>query len=714
MVSAVLAFLCFGIAGASQGPVTKVVELIEELKAKIEADGKMEQTIYDKYACWCETTSARKANDIHTAMSDIKSLSTKILELKGLVATRTSEIAQDSLEINDNQQAQDEATGIRQKENAAYTAEKTEMETTLNALQRGIEVMSGAGTKTALLQSAPADEMTLLTVAAGVHQAIKMLPNDHVISSKQLALVSNFAKDPAEFYDQKAEKAASYNPASATIMGILKDMYDTFSMNLEKATEVEAVAQKNYESLIGVKENEMATLVDARKKKEGEKADAEKELADTSQTLDDTTKQMKADTIFFDETKAACQAKADEWSERVRARTEEMAGINKALEILTGDDAKALFNKAIKPGKETFLQIDSESQPQAKAYRALKEHATKAKSLRLAAIAATLRTGGHFDAVIAEIDKMMATLKEEEKGDIEQRDWCKEETFKNEQEASRYEYKIERTDAKIMKLTSKLEELEGTLQATVASILSTKDDIKAMEDARKEQHAAFESAKSDDEGAVKLLAAAIESMSAFYKNNKIDQGEIQGAAQALVQEPVFEVSADQAPDASFSSSGKSGGESKGIVSIMTMIKEDLEDEISNGVKSEGETQAKFEEQLGEANTLLEELRAKKTNLEQAISDTNTEIDENEVKKEDLQGLLKEEKDYLASIKPDCDWILNSFTERRTKRAAEMEGLLQAKGMLAGASPAMTQTGVEFDDDDFASMKFSGASFLQKN
>eukprot|EP00746_Dinoflagellata_sp_MGD_P154931 gnl/MRDRNA2_/MRDRNA2_85125_c0_seq1.p1 gnl/MRDRNA2_/MRDRNA2_85125_c0~~gnl/MRDRNA2_/MRDRNA2_85125_c0_seq1.p1 ORF type:complete len:717 (+),score=279.55 gnl/MRDRNA2_/MRDRNA2_85125_c0_seq1:82-2232(+) len=702
-------------ASATQGPVTKVVELIEELKAKIEADGKMEQTIYDKYACWCETTSARKASDIHTAMSDIKSLSTKILELKGLVATRTSEIAQDSLEINDNQQAQDEATGIRQKENAAYMAEKTEMETTLNALQRGIEVMSGAGTKTALLQASPMDEMTLLSVAAGVHQAIKMLPNDHVISSKELALVSNFAKDPAEFYDQKAEKAASYNPASATIMGILKDMYDTFSMNLEKATEVEAVAQKNYESLIGVKENEMATLVDARKKKEGEKAEAEKDLADASQELDDTTKQMKADTIFFDETKAACQAKADEWAERVRARTEELAGINKALEILTGDDAKALFNKAIKPGKETFfMQIDSESQPQVKAYKALKEHATKAKSLRLAAIAATLRTGGHFDAVIAEIDKMMATLKEEEKGDITQRDWCKEETFKNEQEASRYEYKIERTDAKIMKLTSKLEELEGTLQATIASILATKDDIKAMEDARKEQHAAFESAKSDDEGAVKLLAAAIESMSAFYKNNKIDQGEIQGAAQALIQQPTFEVSADQAPDATFTSAGKSGGESKGIVSIMTMIKEDLEDEISNGVKDEGETQAKFEEQLGEANTLLEELKAKKTNLEQAISDTNTEIDENEVKKEDLQGLLKEEKDYLASIKPDCDWILNSFTERRTKRAAEMEGLLQAKGMLAGASPSMVQSSVEFDDDEFPNMQFSGASFLQKS
>merc|ERR1719316_1782306 len=123
------------------------------------------------------------------------------------------------------------------------------------------------------------------------------------------------------------------------------------------------------------------------------------------------------------------------------------------------------------------------------------------------------------------------------------------------------------------------------------------------------------------------------------------------------------------------------------------------------------TQAKFEEQLGQANKLLDDLRAKKTNLEQSISDTNTEIDEAEVLKEDLQGLLQDEKDYLASIKPDCDWVLNSFAERRAKRATEMEGLLEAKGMLAGASPGLVQTSKEFDDDEFASMKFS--SFLQK-
>merc|ERR1719321_2665341 len=101
-------------------PVTKVVKLIKELKAKIEADGKMEQQMYDKYACWCETTSTRKANDIHNGMATIKSQGTKILELKSKVTSLSNTIHKLSMDISANQAAQDEATAIRQKENAAY------------------------------------------------------------------------------------------------------------------------------------------------------------------------------------------------------------------------------------------------------------------------------------------------------------------------------------------------------------------------------------------------------------------------------------------------------------------------------------------------------------------------------------------------------------------------------------------------------------------
>merc|ERR1719235_2005947 len=122
-----------------------------------------------------------------------------------------------------------------------------------------------------------------------------------------------------------------------------------------------------------------------------------------------------------------------------------------------------------------------------------------------------------------------------------------------------------------------------------------------MEDTRKKEHAGYQERKSDDEAAVTVLSSAIDAMSAFYKNNKVE----------LIQkkQPTFERSADAAPDATFSSAGKSGGESKGILSIMTMIKEDLEDEITNAVKMEKEDQFYFERGLNDAKTLLKELYA---------------------------------------------------------------------------------------------------------
>merc|ERR1719409_1011361 len=199
----------------------------------------------------------------------------------------------------------------------------------------------------------------------------------HQLTAEQFSALSTFLQNPADYLDQKAKKSASYSPASATIQGILKDMYDTFSMNLEKGTETEATQQKNFETLMATKAKEMSTLASTREAKEGHKAAAEKNLADASQELDDTKTQMEADTALFDDAKAACNSQAAEWNERVRARSEELAGINKGLEILTSDESRALFSKAIKPGMETFLQERSASEatdtsPAAKAYRRLK------------------------------------------------------------------------------------------------------------------------------------------------------------------------------------------------------------------------------------------------------------------------------------------------------------------------------------------------------
>merc|ERR1719316_406340 len=113
-------------------------------------------------------------------------------------------------------------------------------------------------------------------------------------------------------------------------------------------------------------------------------------------------------------------------------------------------------------------------------------------------------------------------------------------------------------------------------------------------------------------------------------------------------------------------------------------------EVSNGVKNEGKAQAEFELALGKSKKVLASLTDKKNNLKQSITDTNESIENTQSDIEDLNGLLTDEKDYLAEIKPDCDWILGEFETRREKRGQEMEGLTEAKAMLSGAAPELLQ------------------------
>merc|ERR1719240_2152061 len=192
-------------------------------------------------------------------------------------------------------------------------------------------------------------------------------------------------------------------------------------------------------------------------------------------------------------------------------------------------------------------------------------------------------------------------------------------------------------------------------------------------------------------------------------------GEVQGSINLLQKRaPVFEVSADQAPDATFTSAGKSAGASKGIISTLTMIKEDLDDEISNGVKQEEEDQAEFEAQLTAAKKLKQDLTDTKTNLEEAISSDNDEIDATEEEKADRKADLDAENEYLWSIKPDCTWILNTFDDRRKKRDIEIDGLRESIAMLEGALEegnaageplALAQKRPSFNDEDFDRMSF---------
>merc|ERR1719454_2501971 len=147
-------------------------------------------------------------------------------------------------------------TKVREEENREYQETKSYMETTLTALHQAIEVLNGAGTKKL------GAEMGLLKVASKVRSAILDSPKLASMPEQQSKVLKNFLENPVvfledspeqDYYDQKAQAKASYSPQSATVTGILKDMYDTFSNDLEKANTEESASQKAFEDEIGIK-----------------------------------------------------------------------------------------------------------------------------------------------------------------------------------------------------------------------------------------------------------------------------------------------------------------------------------------------------------------------------------------------------------------------------------------------------------------------------
>merc|ERR1719272_296168 len=649
--------------------------------------------MYDRYACWCEETSKSKVAAIVIANKNSVQLTSQILELKGLVAVLSAEVADLAGQIAENEEAQKGATAVREKEHGAYAAEKADLDNAIGALQQAITVLSGAGTKTGLLQDSSAESEAMQRQAvAVVRSVVRTLPARAILAPKQMAAIQSFANQSFTSFEPTSATGAT-SSASATIQGILKDMYDSFTGDLESQTQEESGKQRDFEDLIATLVKEVNTMNEVILQKEGEKADAASKLADSMQELDDIQKQMKADMAFFDIMKAGCYSKHEEWTARSEARMEELKGIKKALEILTSDEARELFARSIKPGAETsFLQVSSDSaHTAAKAYNVLKEMAKKAHSLRLAALAATVRSSGvgHFDKVIEEIDKIIKDLKDEEADDIKQRDWCKTEYHENSEQKSEIKWHIKRNEAAIVKM-------EEIIQRLIENIEDTeKDDFKV--------------AKKDDEAAIGLLEKTVDILSAYYKKNKIK----------MIQEPEFAVSKDQAPDATFSDKGARKNQSKGIVSIITMLIEDLQAEVKNGVKDESAAQMEYEKSMDAAKKLVEDLTAKKENLNSDKAKTEQEKDDEQEKLDNNNEKLEVNEEYRKSITPDCDWMLNSFEERRGKRKAEMEGLVTAKEYLAGGTPSMMLEteqvmGPTFDDDKLQDIDFLGVSFLQQH
>jgi len=455
-------------------------------------------------------------------------------------------------------------------------------------------------------------------------------------------------------------------------------MYDGMAADLEKDNVKEANSQKSFEELFATKKQELATLTATLQIQETAAAAKTKQLAESNVQRDDTTDQLAADETFFADTKEAAQNKATEWSVRTRMRTEELAGIEGAIQILAGG-AKTFEESANGPqGGLKLVELRSvhrHSRSHNDAYNKLKILAASSQNANLKRVVALLKSGGHFDKVMVMIDSMTALLRKEEQEDIEHRDRCENGENANANQMDDLNGAIAKSDQKLKRMGRTDDGLAKDLDNVKAQIKATKSDMKEMLDLRNEDHSDFTRALKMDAEAIDLIGSAMTRLTEYYKKNNIPLG--------LVQAPEYSKDADKAPETSFSGGDSRQGESTGIVAILSMIKEDLQKEMKEGRADEADAQAEYEKQSGGLQDSLDAQVESKVNLEKERSSLQESMSSAEKSKKEKQDDLGSEKDMKKALGTDCNWVKTHFKTRREKRKTEMDGLVEAKSFLAG-------------------------------
>merc|ERR1719456_1863697 len=336
---------------AAENPISRVAQLLEGLSRKVQADGKAEDELFERYQCWYKTVVSTKSTSNADAAKRIDSLTAYIDDVESGRIEFTSERGDLTAQLAELNSEIEKSDAIRNREHEDYLAAKDEMEKAIAALTEATEVL---GSTTEDMK-----EGELLSLKFDIRKVMDLGRN--VLSTKDAKFLEKVLDGEVPTQDwkklnRKATFKMKYKGRSFKIQEILADMLQTFQDNLAEAEQKEADTQSSYEKLKSAKEDEKSATEQAAQDMAKETAARNAALAESNEEKDSLTTQKENDEKYIQQTEEGHSQKLSEWKERKRLRTEELASISKAIGILTSDDARDLFKKSFDSQGYLFLQ----------------------------------------------------------------------------------------------------------------------------------------------------------------------------------------------------------------------------------------------------------------------------------------------------------------------------------------------------------------------
>jgi len=689
----VLLFVAIGLFGscsATRSPIQKVIELLEENKAKIADDLAAEEKEMTEYADFCDKESSEKGYAIKTAVSKIEDLKAIIEECTLKIPGYEDEVATLGTEVASKNKDLDEAKALRAKEAADFAAIEKDLATSIDQLGKAADII-GKAMKPAFLQgTSKVDAQKGLDTALKVINKILDAGNINMATHKGLAGLLQTGDFTADEDSQ---------PSSGGIVEKIEEMKEKAEEELTAARTAETKKQQDFDMLsmqlqMGIKVAE--DKIGVAKASIGEKTE---ELGTAKGDLQETESSKAADEEVLGTLKHECETAAKAWEERQVSARGEMGAINKAIQILS-EGVRVLLQLKAKTHRRSSLDADEQdmdngdmpaqslSPERPRLVQKLKDLSHKFNSYAFMEMAgaASMDPLGKVKGLIEEmIEKLLKEAQEE----ATQKAFCDEEQGKSKKSAAAKTMTLDKLTSRSDKASSRKAELEETVKTLEGEVAELDAANAEATKIRNEEHATYMVAHKDFSDAATAVEKAIKVLKDFYAGQSLLQ--VSAKTRRASAKAKDESETDEDDDSDAPALGGSKSDAAGvIIGILEMSLEDFTKLLMETEQEEETAQEAYDKLTGENKVSK---AAKAAEVKGSLSQIKMLTSNLHDTKEDIDMTSKElsaVEAYLEELKPQCEEKTMSYAEKKAKREAEIEGLKEALSILSGEGIALIE------------------------
>jgi len=669
-VATILAALAFSASAREEvTPVQKVIQMLMGMLEKGKKEKHSEQVQFATYKQFCEDTEGTVTRQIKESEEKITMLKADIQKYKTETEDLAREIQELEADVATASADQKAATKVRELERTEYEAAHKDYTESIDAIGKAVAVLK----KQAYDRKQAQEKKALLQ---------EVMSLEKVPENSKRVIEAFLAKDS----EVQEPEAYGYEFQSHSVIDMLEKLKEKFIDERSDLEKAELSQRHAYDMLTQDLKASIANAEQSITTKSQARSQDLQLVATRQGDLEDTTATMADDSKYLGDMTSSCTQKSKDFETRQQLRTDEIAAIEKAIEILGSDDVTGAAEKHL----PSLLQKKSSSLAQLRSTNSknpsnqmrmaayLNDQATRIGSRMLAMIA--LKAADDPFAKVKKMIRDLITRLEEQAGEEAQhKGWCDTELAENEKVRTTRTAAVESLRSNIDELSASINKIAAEVTELTSQVAELDGNVAKETEMRQQEKAKNEATIKDAKDAQTAVARALVVLKEFYAKAS--------ESTALLQKKQNPEAPEVFSDEPYKGMGAQSG---GVIGMLEVIQSDF-------ARLESDTTAAEVSQAASHNKFMTESAVSKAQKKSDITHKSTLKQNQEQQLTDKQNdLTAEEKEldaankYFDKLKPSCLDAGMSFQEREARRQEEIASLQEALRILNGEDIAFLQ------------------------